>query len=100
VPGKNTVRVTIFNQPYTLLAAGDARETEELAQLVDDLMSRIAAKGGNVDSTRAAVLTCLHLADRTRTLERELEALRRRVDEKAQHLSSLLGQAVEEKPES
>ncbi|MGH9666528.1 MAG: cell division protein ZapA, partial [Bryobacteraceae bacterium] len=63
------VRVTIFNQPYTLLASEDAGRVEELAHMVDDLMSLIAAKAGNVDSARIAVLACLHLADRFRNLE-------------------------------
>ena len=36
--GKKPVRVTILSQSFTLLAKGDPREVERLAQSVDDLM--------------------------------------------------------------
>ena len=85
VPEKRPVRVTIFNQSYTLLASGDAGDTEELARQVDELMTRIAAHGGNIDSTRVAVLTSLHLADQLRGIERELNDLKKRVEEKSKH---------------
>lgn len=91
---KRTVRVNIFNQTYTLSTAGDARDTEELAQQVDDLMSSIARRAGNLDTTRTAVLACLHLADRLRTVERQLEALRTGINEKTRDLAILLDQAV------
>ncbi|MBV8904319.1 MAG: cell division protein ZapA, partial [Acidobacteriia bacterium] len=35
---KQPVRVTILSRPYTLLAAGDPREVEEVAASVNDLM--------------------------------------------------------------
>ena len=89
------VRVTIFNQPYTLLASEDAGRVEELAHMVDDLMSSIAAKAGNVDSARIAVLACLHLADRFRNLERELSDLKQRVDAKSKQFSVLLDRVIE-----
>ena len=53
---KSTVRVTILGQPYTLLAEGDPKEVELLAQSVDELMHNIAAKSPNSDSSRVAVL--------------------------------------------
>jgi cell division protein ZapA len=91
---KRTVRVTIFNQTYTISTAGDARETEELAQQIDELMSSIARRAGNLDTTRTAVLACLHLADRLRTTERQLEALRSGIHDKSRDLAVLLDQAV------
>ncbi|MDX2151530.1 MAG: cell division protein ZapA [Bryobacteraceae bacterium] len=72
---KKPVRVIIFHQPYTVLTAGDPRETEELAQTVDELMTSIAGKAVNADSARVAVLACLHMADRLRTLEREMKRM-------------------------
>ena len=39
---KNTVRVTILGQSYTLRAQGDPKEVELLAQSVDVLMHSIA----------------------------------------------------------
>lgn len=92
---KKAVRVTIFNQPYTLLATEEPGEVEELAHRVDDLMNSIAKRAGNVDSTRAAVLACLHLADQLRTLENELTELRARVDSKSRQFSLLLDQVIE-----
>ena len=90
---KEIVRVTIFNQTYSVSTAGDPRDTEELAQEIDELMSAIARRAGNLDSTRTAVLACLHLADRLRTAERQLATLRDSVDHKSRDLGSLLDQA-------
>src|SRR5215467_7191721 len=73
---KQPVRVTILSRPYTLLASGDPREVEQVAASVDELMLSIAAKVPSADSTRIAVLACLHLADKLRMAERELGELR------------------------
>ena len=91
-----TVRVTIFHQQYSVSATEDSGEIEELAREVDDLMISIATRAGNVDATRVAVLASLHLADRLRGIERELAALKARVDEKSRQFSLLLDQAIEE----
>ena len=88
---KKQVRITIFQQPYTLLATGDPREVEELAEMVDQLMNSIAGKARNVDTTRVGVLACLHLADKLRAAERELAS----VKEKTERLSGLLGETVD-----
>jgi cell division protein ZapA len=92
--GRKTVRVTIFNQSYTLGAEDDPAEMEALAHTVDELMSGIAQRAGNVDGNRVAVLACLHLADRLRGLERELADLKARVDKKSRQFSLLLDQAA------
>lgn len=92
---KTTVRVTIFNQTYNLLAAGEPGEIEAIAQTVNDLMCSIATKAGNIDSARIAVLASMHLADRLRMLEKELESLRGRVDRKSREFAELLDQVVE-----
>lgn len=72
---RQSIRVHIFNQPYTLLADDDPREVEEIAQQIDHLMVMIAEKSSTVDSTRVAVLACLHLADQLRSTERKLKSL-------------------------
>src|SRR5689334_14576458 len=90
---KEIVRVTIFNQTYSVSTSGDPRETEELAQQVDELMSAIARHAGNLDSTRTAVLACLHLADQLRAAERQLRTLRKSVDHKSRDFASLLDRA-------
>ena len=91
---KQSVRVTIFNQAYTLSTSGDPRHTERLAQEIDELMSSIARRAGNLDATRTAVLACLHLADRLNTVERELGDLREAVGAKTRDFKSLLDGAL------
>jgi cell division protein ZapA len=92
---RKTVRVTIFNQPYTLAATGEPGEIEELASSVDALMSSISSRAANLDTNRLAVLSCLHLADQLRTAERELAAVKARVDHKTRELSILLDQVID-----
>lgn len=90
---KQTVRVTIFGQPYNLRASGDTREIEELASTVDDLMGSIASQTGTSDPSRAAVLACLHLADQLKAAQQELTGVRERADERARVLCQTLEQA-------
>lgn len=91
---KQPVRVTILSRPYTLLAAGNTREVEEVAASVNDLMLTIAEKVPSADSTRIAVLACLHLADKLRTLERDLQSLKERVDRKSEEFAGMLEQVL------
>jgi cell division protein ZapA len=77
------------------LAQGDPRDVEQLAQSVDELMSSIAAKAPNADTTRVAVLACLHLADRLHELEKDLANLKQRVGRKSEEFAALLEQAFE-----
>jgi cell division protein ZapA len=91
---KQAVRVTILSVPYTLLTAGNPREVEEVAARVNDLMLSIAAKAPNADSTRIAVLACLHLADKLQTLERDLSSLKERVDRKSGEFAGMLEQLL------
>ncbi|HEY1339598.1 MAG TPA: cell division protein ZapA [Bryobacteraceae bacterium] len=93
-PGKQAVRVTILSRPYTLLASGDPKEVEEVAASVDELMLSIAAKAPNADSTRIAVLACLHLADKLRSLEKDLSLLKERVDRKSVEFAGMLEQLI------
>ena len=91
---KQIVRVAIFNQAYSVSTSGDPRDTEALAQEIDELMSAIARRAGNLDSTQTAVLACLHMADRLRTAERELGALKESIDHKSRDFALLLDQAL------
>ena len=91
---KQAVRVTILSVPYTLLTSGNPQEVEEVAGRVNDLMLSIAAKAPNADSTRIAVLACLHLADKLQTLERDLSSLKERVDRKSGEFVGMLEQLL------
>lgn len=91
---KKVVRISILNQTYTVTTSGDSGDTESLAQEIDELMSSIARRAGNLDSTRTAVLACLHLADRLRTAEQALDALKLSIDHKSRDFAMLLDQAL------
>lgn len=85
-PEKRIVRVTIFQQPYSLRASGDPAETEAVAHGVDALMNQIADRSSSSDPARVAVLAALHLADKVRALETQAEALEARLGEFRQRL--------------
>jgi cell division protein ZapA len=87
---KQSVRVHIFNQVYTLLADDDAAEVQEIAHRIDELMVSIAGRTNSGDSTRVAVLACLHLADKLREAENKL----RSYESKSAAISSLLEDAL------
>jgi cell division protein ZapA len=91
---KQPVRVHIFHQSYSLLADGNARDVEEIAAVVDELMTSIADRVSSGDSTRVAVLACLHLADKLRAAERQL----RLFEDKSVQIASLLEEALVESP--
>jgi cell division protein ZapA len=93
-PEKQSVRVTILSRPYTLVSVGDPREVEEVAARVNELMLSIASKAPNADSTRIAVLACMHLADRLRAAERDLNAVKTRVERKSEELTGVLEQLL------
>ena len=92
--GKRQVRLSIYNQTFSLLVAGDPAEIEQAAHEVDELMTTIA-RSGNMDSARVAVLACLHLQDRVRTLEREAAEMKSRVNDSTKRLSHLLDSVIE-----
>ncbi len=91
---RKAVRVTIFNQTYSLAATEEEGEIEALAHSIDELMTSIALRAGNVDANRVAVLACLHMADRVRSMERELTDLKQRVDQKSRQFSLLLDDVI------
>ena len=92
---KKPVRLNICNHTISLVTSEDPAELEALAHNVDELIQGIAARSGNVELTRVAILACLHLADQLRTTERELSSLKHRVNEKVERLGGLLDQVIE-----
>jgi cell division protein ZapA len=87
---RQPIRVHIFNQTYTLLADDDAAGVQEIASQIDELMVSIAGHSSSGDSTRVAVLACLHLADKLRTAEKKL----RRYEDRSEKISSLLEETL------
>ena len=90
---KQSVRLSIFNQTFTLKVSGDPADLEQAAHEVDELMHTIA-RSGNVDTLRAAILACLHLQDRVKTLEREQRQAPEGLNERLRALTELLDAAV------
>ncbi len=88
---RKPVKVTIFNQTYTLAAQSDPDEVLGVAREVDDLMHSIAERSGSSDASRVAVLACLHMADRLRVLE----AMTDEVNHRAVVFSELLEKALQ-----
>ena len=91
---KQTVRVTILSRPYSLRVSGDPGEVEAVASSVNDLMLSIAGRAPDSDSTRIAVLACLHLADKLRELERENQQLKQQVSSRSEAFEGLVEQLV------
>jgi cell division protein ZapA len=89
---RQPVRVQIFNQSYSLLVDGDPGEVQEIAHQIDELMFNIASHTSPGDSTRVAVLACLHLADKLRTAENKLQSF----EDKSERFASLLEEALEQ----
>jgi len=94
-PEKQPVRVTILSRPYVLRTAGDPRELEQAAASVNELMCAIADRASLSDPTHIAVLACLHMADKLRSLERDLNSLKERVDRKSEEFAGMLQQLIE-----
>jgi cell division protein ZapA len=89
---RQSIRVHIFNQTYTLLADDDdAGAVEELAHRVDELMTSIAGRANSGDATRVAVLACLHLADQLRTAEKKLKSF----EDKSERIATMLEEALQ-----
>ncbi len=87
---RQPVRVQIFNQSYSLLVDGDPREVQEIAHQIDELMVSISNRTASGDSTRVAILACLHLADQLRAAEKQLQVF----EDKSERISTLLEEAL------
>ena len=72
---KQTYKVRIFNQTYSITSSASEAEFQQIADYVDHLMHTIASRSGSADSTRAAVMAAMHLADKLRQSEQRLQTL-------------------------
>ena len=89
---KKPVRLTIYNQTFTLRVSGEPQEMLDAANKVDELMT-VIARSGNMDACRVAILACLHLQDRVHALEQELNKLRS-IEGRTRELATLLDGVV------
>ena len=90
---KRVVRVTIFQQPYTLRVSTDPAATEAVARGVDELMHQISERTASVDASRVAVMAALHLADRLRAAEAQAESGVGEAETKLRELQAQLNEA-------
>ncbi|MGD1072739.1 MAG: cell division protein ZapA [Bryobacteraceae bacterium] len=89
---RQSIRVHIFNQTYTLLADDeDAAGLQEIAHEIDELMTSIAGRANSGDSARVAVLACLHLADKLRTAEKKLKSF----EDQSERIATMLEEALQ-----
>ena len=89
---RKQVKVSIYNQQYSMSSESDTAEVEELAAVVDELIRSIAARAGTSDLGRIAVLACLHMADQLRTAERELADNQKSVSTHLHEMTQMLDQ--------
>jgi cell division protein ZapA len=89
---KQPVRVQIFNQSYSVMVDGDPNDLHEIAHELDELMFTISHRTSQGDSTRVAVLACLHLADKLRAAEKQIQSF----EDKSERFASLLENALDQ----
>jgi len=89
---RQPVKVTIYNQTYSLVSQGEPADIIAVAREVDQLMHSIGEKIGSSDPSRVAVLACMHLADRLRALE----DMKQKLNHRAEEFATMLEQVLEE----
>lgn len=78
-PVAESVRVSIFDQTYSLRSQSGGEHVERVAKLVDERMRQIASHITTYDMSRIAVLAALNIADEMETskayYEQEIQTL-------------------------
>jgi len=92
----NAVRVEIFDQAYNLRGS-DPDYILKLADYVDSKMRAVAEQTHTVDTVRLAVLAALNIADEFHLLKRKSENGSSDYAQRAQHLSNILDEVLEDK---
>jgi cell division protein ZapA len=92
----NAVRVEIFDQVYNLRGS-DPDYILKLADYVDSKMRAVAEQTHTVDTVRLAVLAALNIADEFHLLKRKSENGSTDYIQRAQHLSNILDEVLEDK---
>jgi cell division protein ZapA len=95
-PSNSSVRVEIFDQAYNLRGS-DAEYILKLAEYVDSKMRAVAEQTHTVDTARLAVLAALNIADEYHLLKRNHDGGAVEYLKRAQHLSDVLDEVLEDK---
>jgi cell division protein ZapA len=91
-----SIRVEIYDQAYNLRGT-DAEHILKLAEYVDLKMRAVSEKTATVDSLRVAVLAALNIADEYHLLKKKYDAIANTYLERAQSLSGMLDEIIEER---
>jgi cell division protein ZapA len=91
-----SVKVTIYDQTYTVAGDLEPVYVEELAQYVDSKMREIARATNLVDSVKVAVLAALSIADELETLRRSRGDGREELRERAERCLKLVERALQQ----
>jgi cell division protein ZapA len=89
---KNTIKVVIYNQTYTLRSDHDAVYIQELADYVNERMNEIARGTMTVDSLRVAILAALQIADDLHLSRKEIADTEKEITERSAKYAELLDQ--------
>lgn len=89
-PSQDGIRVSIYDQEYSMRGDLDPEYIQRLAQFVDERMRSIAARTRTVDSLRTAVLAALNIADEYHQMLARHEADVRQVGQKVEACNQVL----------
>ena len=70
---KNTVKVTILGDEYTVRSGTTPEETQAVAQRVDRSIREIMDTGQVVETHKAAIMACLRMAGELMEVQRQAE---------------------------
>ena len=91
-----SIRVEIYDQGYNLRGT-DADYIVKLAEYVDLKMRAVSEKTATVDSLRVAVLAALNIADEYHLLKKKYDSIATRYQERANSLSGMLDEIIDER---
>lgn len=91
-----SIRVDIYDQSYSLRGT-DADYIQKLADYVDLKMRAVAEKTSTADSLRVAVLAALNIADEYHLLKKKYDNIASTYQERANSLSGMLDEVIEER---
>jgi cell division protein ZapA len=93
---KNSVRVNICGEEYTVRSEGDVEYIREVAQFVDRKMQEVADKTANKSPARMAILTALNIADELFREREKGEHGLTALEQRANNIISLLNEKIPE----
>lgn len=82
--------VYILGQKYTIKGEKDAEYIQELAAYVDKKLRKVYEQNANMPPLRAAILTCLYIADELYEVKMELEETKKQFKKLEERTNELL----------